>query len=300
MASAAACPVIGSTNSVLPPNHPDVDLAQDGQTCPVVGATTDHHHNLHKHPSVPLSSPTATECPALKSALQQPQSKAMDDAICPVVGTATTILPPDHPDTTKAQEGDVIKTHIELPIQTLIKIPVGIHLNIPNTDQNIYTNTNIDMSPTSQPKPTTTITKSNSSAPKPTGVQKHQSKKQKPHSILRYEDALKALYYKANDQQVWKNAAYQQGYQPTVYQHGYQQVYQQQVYLATSYQQGYPQQQVYQPPTQQVWSTPTYQQVHQPFTHHPLHTDAGFSAGLPPAPPSPSPPSPLYPLRPTK
>lgn len=145
------------------------------------------------------------------------------------------------------------------------------------------------MSPTSQPKPTTTITKSNSSAPKPTGVQKHQSKKQKPHSILRYEDALKALYYKANDQQVWKNAAYQQGYQPTVYQHGYQQVYQQQVYLATSYQQGYPQQQVYQPPTQQVWSTPTYQQVHQPFTHHPLHTDAGFSAGLPPGTTEPFP-----------
>lgn len=52
-------------------------------------------------------SPLATECPALKSAVKEPQSKAMDDAICPVVGTATTILPPDHPDTTKAQEGDV-------------------------------------------------------------------------------------------------------------------------------------------------------------------------------------------------
>lgn len=110
MAAATACPVIGSTNDVLPPNHPDVDLTKDGQTCPVVGATTDHHHNLHKHPSVPIpepKSPLATECPALKNAVQEPKSQAMDDAICPVVGTATTILPPDHPDTTKAKEGDV-------------------------------------------------------------------------------------------------------------------------------------------------------------------------------------------------
>jgi hypothetical protein len=31
----------------------------------------------------------------------------MDDAICPVVGTATTVLPPDHPSTDNAKEGDV-------------------------------------------------------------------------------------------------------------------------------------------------------------------------------------------------
>ena len=31
----------------------------------------------------------------------------MDDALCPVVGTATTVLPPDHPDMLKAKEGDV-------------------------------------------------------------------------------------------------------------------------------------------------------------------------------------------------
>jgi hypothetical protein len=28
----ATCPVIGTTNSVLPPNHPEVDLNVDGQT----------------------------------------------------------------------------------------------------------------------------------------------------------------------------------------------------------------------------------------------------------------------------
>ena len=32
-----SCPVVGTTNDVLPPNHPDVDLSKDGQTCPVVG-----------------------------------------------------------------------------------------------------------------------------------------------------------------------------------------------------------------------------------------------------------------------
>ncbi|PSN72449.1 hypothetical protein BS50DRAFT_252393 [Corynespora cassiicola Philippines] len=99
MATASACPIVGTTNDVLPPNHPEVDLDKDGQTCPVVGAKTDHHHNLHKHPNIAIEqgSPIATECPALKTAVQQPKAQAMDDAICPIVGTATTILPPDHP-----------------------------------------------------------------------------------------------------------------------------------------------------------------------------------------------------------
>ncbi|KAF2106983.1 hypothetical protein BDV96DRAFT_450179, partial [Lophiotrema nucula] len=118
------CPVVGTTNSVLPPNHPEVDLAQDGQTCPVVGAKTDHHHELQKHPSVPipdsLASPVATECPALKDVVKEPKSKAMDDEVCPVIGPATTILPPDHPDPTKAKEGDVCP---------VTKAQVGHHLN---------------------------------------------------------------------------------------------------------------------------------------------------------------------------
>lgn len=87
MATTTACPIVGTTNDVLPPNHPDIDLAKDGQTCPVVGAKTDHHHNLHKHPNVPIpdpASPTATECPALKNVIQQPKSQAMDDEVCPV------------------------------------------------------------------------------------------------------------------------------------------------------------------------------------------------------------------------
>ncbi len=75
--------------------------------CPVVGAKTDHHHNLTKHPSVPTEGNAATSCPALKTALNEPSAQKMDDALCPVVGTATTVLPPDHPDMLKASPGDV-------------------------------------------------------------------------------------------------------------------------------------------------------------------------------------------------
>lgn len=98
------CPVVGTTNTTLPPSHPDIDLSQPGQTCPVVGATTDHHANLHKHPDVPIpddrSPADASACPALNNKLvNERKSKAMDDNVCPVVGTATTVLPPDHPAT---------------------------------------------------------------------------------------------------------------------------------------------------------------------------------------------------------
>ena len=98
------CPVVGTTNSTLPPDHPEIDLNEPGQTCPVVGATTDHHHNLHKHPQVPIpagrSAHDASACPALTGRIvNEPTSRAMDDEVCPVVGTATTVLPPDHPAT---------------------------------------------------------------------------------------------------------------------------------------------------------------------------------------------------------
>ncbi|KAK4112516.1 hypothetical protein N656DRAFT_789670 [Canariomyces notabilis] len=98
------CPVVGTTNSTLPPSHPDIDLSQPGLVCPVVGATTDHHHNLHKHPNVPIPpdhpAGDASACPILTGkVVNDPKSKEMDDSVCPVVGTATTVLPPDHPST---------------------------------------------------------------------------------------------------------------------------------------------------------------------------------------------------------
>ncbi|KAK5088524.1 hypothetical protein LTR05_002744 [Lithohypha guttulata] len=93
MASAQVCPVVGTTNSILPPSHPSVDLDQPGQTCPVTNATTDHHHTLAQHPKVPIpdgtSAADATACPVLERVVSQPQSKAMDDKICPVVGPST-------------------------------------------------------------------------------------------------------------------------------------------------------------------------------------------------------------------
>lgn len=101
MASAQVCPVVGTTNSILPPSHPTVDLDKPGQKCPVTNATTDHHHTLAQHPKVPIPEGTsagdASACPALEKVVSQEQSKAMDDKICPVVGPVTTVLPPDHP-----------------------------------------------------------------------------------------------------------------------------------------------------------------------------------------------------------
>ncbi|KAF3762013.1 hypothetical protein M406DRAFT_358175 [Cryphonectria parasitica EP155] len=116
MSQPGVCPVVGTTNSVLPPSHPDVDLSKPGQTCPVVGAKTEHHGNLHKHPSVPVpadakndatSSADAQKCPALKTIVDEPKSKEMDDQVCPVVGPVTTILPPHHP-STEGQPDDAV------------------------------------------------------------------------------------------------------------------------------------------------------------------------------------------------
>ncbi|KAI0021676.1 hypothetical protein F4780DRAFT_778459 [Xylariomycetidae sp. FL0641] len=109
MASPQVCPVVGTTNSVLPPSHPDVDLTKSGQTCPKVGATTDHHHNLTKHPAVAPSSSSpaagdAQACPALRGVVAEPKSRQMDDRVCPVVGPVTTVLPPDHPSVDGAKD----------------------------------------------------------------------------------------------------------------------------------------------------------------------------------------------------
>lgn len=94
------CPVVGTTNSTLPPTHPDVDLSKPGQTCPVVGAKTEHHGQLHKHPSVPEPGSDAQKCPVISGkTVNEPRAQAMDDKVCPVVGSVTTILPPDHPAT---------------------------------------------------------------------------------------------------------------------------------------------------------------------------------------------------------
>lgn len=105
------CPVVGTTNSVLPPKHPDFDINQPGLVCPVTNASTDHHHNLSKHPGIFNSSSedlsNAESCPALSKIVSRPEQQAMDEAICPVVGTVSSVLPPSHPSTANAKEGDV-------------------------------------------------------------------------------------------------------------------------------------------------------------------------------------------------
>ncbi len=110
------CPVVGTTNTVLPPSHPDVDLSRSGQTCPVVGAKTDHHHNLAKHPAVPISADSdASSCPALRKAVDEPEAKKLDEQVCPVVGTVTTVLPPNHPSTeSKPDSAECSVTHAKV------------------------------------------------------------------------------------------------------------------------------------------------------------------------------------------
>ena len=55
---------------------------------------------MAKHPAVPGSAKemsNAENCPALQKVVSNPEEQKMDDAICPIVGTATSVLPPDHP-----------------------------------------------------------------------------------------------------------------------------------------------------------------------------------------------------------
>ncbi|RDW68473.1 hypothetical protein BP5796_09130 [Coleophoma crateriformis] len=99
-ATEQVCPVVGTTNTILPPSHPDFDMDAEGLVCPVTNATTTHHHILHKHPG--LSSSTdmnAQACPVLKETINSPENKKLDEGICPIVGPVSTILPPDHPPT---------------------------------------------------------------------------------------------------------------------------------------------------------------------------------------------------------
>lgn len=111
--TANVCPVVGTTNTVLPPKHPNFDISQPGQVCPVTKATTDHHHNLHKHPGIfnndsasnDLSN--AAACPALSKIVSLPDQQALDEAICPVVGAVSSVLPPNHPSTAEAGDNDV-------------------------------------------------------------------------------------------------------------------------------------------------------------------------------------------------
>ena len=61
------------------------------------------------HPPVPgvTKGKDAGDCPALERIVSQPEAKKLDENVCPVVGPVTTVLPPDHPSTKDAKDGDV-------------------------------------------------------------------------------------------------------------------------------------------------------------------------------------------------
>lgn len=113
MAAAQVCPVVGTTNTVLPPTHPKFDLDKPGQVCPVTNASTDHHRNLHleKHPGIPSSESgdlnNAESCPALAKIVSRPEQQALDEAVCPVIGPVSSVLPPDHPSMSGKSDDEV-------------------------------------------------------------------------------------------------------------------------------------------------------------------------------------------------
>lgn len=130
MAAQAVCPVVGTTNNVLPPHHPAMSsgmptpsitpplpstntlLLDPEARCPVTNAKVSHHGSdiIHNHPSdptVPASDKEAMDasaCPALKSAAK---SETVTDATCPVVGPVNAHLPPTHPVLEEKEAGAV-------------------------------------------------------------------------------------------------------------------------------------------------------------------------------------------------
>ncbi|KAK5136423.1 hypothetical protein LTR08_003068 [Meristemomyces frigidus] len=112
MVSASVCPVVGTTTSVLPPNHPTYDHTNPKIRCPVTYAKVAHHGDsiIHNHPTSPTipddthKSMDASSCPALKNVNTE---ESVTDATCPVVGPVSAYLPPAHP---KLDEGESGKT----------------------------------------------------------------------------------------------------------------------------------------------------------------------------------------------
>ena len=109
-AQAQVCPVVGTTTSVLPPNHPTYDTTDAEARCPVTNAKVSHHDIIHSHPDAsnisndPSATQDASACPALKNANN---SKSLTDATCPVVGPVSAYLPPAHPHLTEKEAGSV-------------------------------------------------------------------------------------------------------------------------------------------------------------------------------------------------
>ena len=106
MATEQICPVTSSATTVLPPGHPSYD-PDSSKTCPITGASTEHHHILHPHPSaagVDTDSMDAQACPAIKSISKKEENL---DSVCPVVGPVNAHLPANHPPVGDASDSAV-------------------------------------------------------------------------------------------------------------------------------------------------------------------------------------------------
>lgn len=100
------CPVVGTTTTVLPPNHPHYDASNTEARCPVTNAKVSHHDNsiIHDHSAVSEPTQDASACPALKNANTK---DSITDATCPIVGPVSAYLPPTHPHLTEKESGSV-------------------------------------------------------------------------------------------------------------------------------------------------------------------------------------------------
>jgi len=104
---ASVCPVVGTTATVLPPNHPPYNTSDPEARCPVTNAKVAHHGTdvIQNHPSSPTVpkdrklSMDAQSCPVAKNAIIQ---NSLVDSVCPVVGPVSAYLPPSHPNISDA------------------------------------------------------------------------------------------------------------------------------------------------------------------------------------------------------
>jgi hypothetical protein len=101
------CPVVGTTTTSLPPNHPHYDVNDPEARCPITNAKVQHHGDsiIHDHSDVASAQiQDASACPALKNANKK---GSITDATCPVVGPVSAYLPPTHPHLTEEESGKV-------------------------------------------------------------------------------------------------------------------------------------------------------------------------------------------------
>ncbi|CCG82080.1 Predicted protein [Taphrina deformans PYCC 5710] len=133
---AKVCPVVGTTATVLPPNHP---TAVDGQACPVTGAKAEHHNNLNPHPSVSQANGNA-KCPVTGAVAEHhtsvdPGVANATVAQCPVTGQFADGSRPEVQLPEELAAEPIKYTLMGIPFSTYTRtVAMGLHeLKIPFT-----------------------------------------------------------------------------------------------------------------------------------------------------------------------